>query len=79
VLLAGDTSILPRILTRFLQDRYHNAVVVVGAAGGGEETLAQAQERNGPIVSIGLAMPGLGGVEPIGCLRRLLPKGASSR
>jgi DNA-binding NarL/FixJ family response regulator len=56
-----------------LQEHYNNAVVV--AAGGGEEALAQAQEQRPDSVLIDLAMPGLSGVEAIGCLRRLLPKG----
>jgi DNA-binding NarL/FixJ family response regulator len=62
-------------LTRFLQEHYHNAVVVVGAAGGGDEAVAQAQEQRPDSVLIDLAMPGLPGVEAIGCLRCLLPKG----
>lgn len=79
VLLACDTSILPCILTSFLREHYHNAVVVVGAAGGGEEALAQAQEQRPDSVLIDLAMAGLPGGEATGCLRRMLPKGASSR
>ena len=79
MLLTGDISILPRNLTRFLQEHYQNAVVVVGAAGGGEEALAQAQEQRPDSVLIDRAMPGLPGVEAISCLRRLVPKGASPR
>ena len=79
MLLAGDTSILPRILTLFLPERYHNAVVVVGAADGGEEALAQAQEQRPDSVLIDLAMPGCQAWRLLAACGACCPKGASSR
>jgi DNA-binding NarL/FixJ family response regulator len=46
----------------------------VGAAGGGEEALALAQDLEPHIVLIDLAMPGLSGLETIPHLRAMLPE-----
>lgn len=72
VLLVDDNTSFLRIATRFLQQ--HEDVVVVGAAGGGEEALALAQDLEPDIVLIDLAMPGLSGLETIPHLRAVLPK-----
>ena len=72
VLLVDDNPAFLRILTRFLQE--HDDVVVAGAAGGGEEALALAQDLQPDIVLIDLAMPGLSGLETIPLLRAMLPE-----
>lgn len=72
ILLVDDNTSFLRIATRFLQQ--HEDVVVVGAAGGGEEALALAQDLEPDIVLIDLAMPGLSGLETIPHLRAVLPK-----
>ena len=72
VLLVDDNPAFLRIATRFLQQ--HDDVVVVGAADGGEEALALAQDLQPDIVVIDLAMPGLSGLETIPRLRAVLPE-----
>lgn len=72
VLLVDDNPVFLRIATRFLQE--HEDVVVVGAAGGGEEALALVQELQPDIVVIDLAMPGLSGLATIPLLRVVLPE-----
>jgi DNA-binding NarL/FixJ family response regulator len=72
VLLVDDNPSFLRIATRFLQE--HDDVAVVGAAGGGEEALALAQDLQPDIVLIDLAMPGLSGLETIPRLRAALPE-----
>jgi DNA-binding NarL/FixJ family response regulator len=71
VLLVDDNPAFLRLITRFLQE--HDDVVVVGAAGGGEEALALAQDLQPDVVLIDLAMPGLSGLEAIPRLRAVLP------
>jgi DNA-binding NarL/FixJ family response regulator len=71
VLFADDNPAFLRIATRFLQQ--YDDIVVVGAAGGGEEALALAQELQPDIVVMDLAMPGLSGLEAIPRLRAVLP------
>jgi DNA-binding NarL/FixJ family response regulator len=73
VLLVDDNPAFLRIATRFLQE--HDDVAVVGAAGGGEEALALAEDLEPDIVLIDLAMPGLSGLETIPRLRAMLPAG----
>jgi DNA-binding NarL/FixJ family response regulator len=72
VLLVDDNPSFLRIATRFLQG--HDDVAVVGAAGGGEEALALAQDLQPDIVLIDLAMPGLSGLGTIPRLRAALPE-----
>jgi DNA-binding NarL/FixJ family response regulator len=72
VLLVDDNPSFLRIATRFLEQ--HDDVVVVGAAGGGEEALALAQDLEPDIVLVDLAMPGLSGLETIPHLRAMLPE-----
>ena len=72
VLLVDDNPAFLRIATRFLQE--HDDIVIVGAAGGGEEALALAQDLQPDIVVIDLAMPGLSGLETIPLLRAMLPE-----
>jgi DNA-binding NarL/FixJ family response regulator len=72
VLLVDDNPAFLHIATRFLQQ--HHDIVVVGAAGGGQEALALAQELQPDIVVIDLAMPGLSGLETIPRLRAVLPE-----
>jgi DNA-binding NarL/FixJ family response regulator len=71
VLLVDDNPNFLRIATRFLEQ--HDDIVVVGAAGGGEEALALAQEVEPDVVLVDLAMPGLSGLETIPRLRAMLP------
>jgi DNA-binding NarL/FixJ family response regulator len=71
VLLVDDNPAFLRIAARFLQE--HGDVAVVGAAGGGEEALAMAQDLQPDIVVIDLAMPGLSGLEAIPRLWAVLP------
>ena len=71
VLLVDDNPNFLRIATRFLQQ--HDDIVVVGAAGGGQEALALAQDLQPDVVLIDLAMPGLSGLETIPRLRAMLP------
>jgi DNA-binding NarL/FixJ family response regulator len=72
VLLVDDNLTFLWIVTRFLQE--HDDVVVIGAAGGGEEALTLAQDLQPDIVLIDLAMPGLSGLETIPLLRAMLPE-----
>jgi DNA-binding NarL/FixJ family response regulator len=72
VLLVDDNPVFLRIATRFLQE--HDDVVVVGAAGGGEEAMAMAQDLQPDIVVIDLAMPGLSGLATIPLLQVVLPE-----
>ncbi len=72
VLLVDDNPAFLRIVTRFL--KAHDDVMVVGAAGGGEEALILTQDLQPDIVLIDLAMPGLSGLETIPRLRAVLPE-----
>jgi DNA-binding NarL/FixJ family response regulator len=72
VLLVDDNPSFLRIATRFLQE--HDDIVVVGAAGGGEEALTLAQDLQPDVVLVDLAMPGLSGLETIPRLRAMLPE-----
>ena len=72
VLLVDDNPSFLHIATRFLEQ--HDDVAVVGAAGGGEEALALAQDLEPDIVLVDLAMPGLSGLATIPLLRVILPK-----
>ena len=72
VLLVDDNPGFLRIATRFLQE--HDDIVVVGAAGGGEEAMAMAQDLQPDIVVIDLAMPGLSGLATIPLLQVVLPE-----
>jgi DNA-binding NarL/FixJ family response regulator len=72
VLLVDDNPAFLRIATRFLQE--HNDIVVIGAADGGEEALALAQDLQPDVVLIDLAMPGLSGLATIPLLRAMLPE-----
>ncbi len=72
VLLVDDNPAFLRLTTRFLQE--YDDVAVVGAAGGGEEALALAQDLQPDMVLIDLAMPGLSGLATIPRLRAMLPE-----
>lgn len=72
VLLVDDNPVFLRIAARFLQQ--HDDIVVVGAAGGGQEALALAQDLQPELVVIDLAMPGLSGLATIPLLQVVLPK-----
>jgi DNA-binding NarL/FixJ family response regulator len=72
VLIVDDNPAFLRIVTRFLEE--HDDVVVIGAAGGGEEALTLAQDLQPDIVLIDLAMPGLSGLATIPLLRAMLPE-----
>lgn len=71
VLLVDDNEALRRVATDFLQ-RQHG-LTVVGAIGGGEEVLAQAQDLQPQVILVGLDMPGLTGLETISRLWNMLP------
>jgi DNA-binding NarL/FixJ family response regulator len=66
-----DHEAFRHVATDFLQRQYE--LTVVGAIGGGEEALAQAQDLGPQVIVIGLDMPGL---ETIPRLRKVLPSGA---
>jgi DNA-binding NarL/FixJ family response regulator len=72
VLLVDDHEPFLRVATEFLQR--HHELVVVGAARGGEEALAQAQALHPQIILLDLNMPGLSGLETIPHLRDMLPE-----
>jgi two-component system response regulator DesR len=63
-----DHEAFRHVATDFLQRQYE--LTVVGAIGGGEEALAQAQDLGPQVIVIGLDMPGL---ETIPRLRKVLP------
>ena len=69
VLLVDDNEAFRRAATDFLQ-RQHE-LTVVGAIGGGEEALAQAQELQPQVILVGLDTLGLG---IIARLRKALPR-----
>jgi DNA-binding NarL/FixJ family response regulator len=72
LLLVDDNPAFLRIVTRFLQQQ--DDLMVAGAARGGQEALALAQDLRPDIVLIDLAMPGLSGLETIPRLRAILPQ-----
>jgi two-component system nitrate/nitrite response regulator NarL len=72
VLLVDDHEPFLRVATEFLQR--HHELVVVGAARGGEEALAQAQDLRPQVVLLDLNMPGLSGLDTIPRLRAMLPE-----
>jgi len=72
VLLVDDHEAFLRVATEFLQR--HDELTLVGAAHGGEEALAQAQDPRPQVVLINLNMPGLSGLETIPRLRAMLPE-----
>lgn len=72
VLVVDDHEPFLRVATGFLQR--HQELVVVGAARGGEEALAQAQALRPQVVLLDLNMPGLSGLDAIPRLRAMLPQ-----
>lgn len=72
VLLVDDNLIFAHIATRFLQEQ--DAMVVVGATPGAEETLAQARMLRPDIVLIDLSSANLPGLEAISYLRAAMPE-----
>ncbi|NJP05111.1 MAG: response regulator [Chloroflexaceae bacterium] len=73
VLLVENNPIFLRIALLLLQKHYHNEVVVIGAAGRGEDALIQARELRPSVVLLDLGMPGLTSLEIIPRLRKILP------
>jgi DNA-binding NarL/FixJ family response regulator len=67
-----DNANFLRIATSFLQ-RYGD-LYVVGAVGGAEEALVQAQSLQPHVVLLDLDMPNLTGLRTIPRLRELLPR-----
>lgn len=74
LLLVDDHPTFLRIATDFLEEHCKEGVVVVGAAVGGEEGLAQAQDLRPDMILCDLTMPGLSGLETIPRLRVALPE-----
>jgi DNA-binding NarL/FixJ family response regulator len=74
VLLVDDSPLFLRIATRFLQEYYHDEVVVVGTASGGQEALTKARDLRPQVVLLDLAMPDLPGLEVIPYLRAASPE-----
>ena len=72
VLVVDDHEPFLRVATGFLQR--HQELVVVGAARGGEEGLALAQDLRPEVILMDLRMPGLSGLETISRLRVMLPQ-----
>ena len=72
VLLVDDHETFLRVATEFLQR--HDELTLVGAARGGKEALAQAQDLRPQVILVDLNMPGLSGLETIPLLRAMLPE-----
>jgi len=71
VLLADDHAVL-RAGVRLLLEAEPD-IVVVGEAADGREAVRLARDRQPDILLLDLTMPGLGGLEALGELRRLAP------
>ncbi|MFC2037186.1 response regulator transcription factor [Chloroflexota bacterium] len=72
ILLVDANADFLHVATGFLQ-RYGD-LHVVGAVGGAEEALAQAQDLQPHVVLLDLDMPNLTGLRTIPRLRELLPR-----
>ena len=71
VLLVDDSPTFLQITTRFLEEQ--EGVVVVAAAHGGEEKLAQAPSLRPQVVVVDLGTPGLTNLETVAHLRSMMP------
>jgi two-component system response regulator NreC len=71
VLLADDHAVLRSGLKAMLGQ--HQDYEVVGEAASGIETLSLAEELQPDIILLDLTMPGLGGLDTLPSLRRLVP------
>jgi len=74
VLLVDDSPIFLRFATRFLEESDHGEVVVVGAARGGVEALAEARRLRPQVILLDLRMPGISGLDALPLLRDALPE-----
>ena len=74
VLAVDDNPRFLAILTRFLHTRHPDEVIVLGVAGSGVETLAQADALRPQMVLLDLAMPDMPGWEVIPRLRTAHPE-----
>ena len=72
VLLADDHSIVRASLARIVGDS--GDIKVVAEAADGQEAIRQVQQTRPDVAVIDIFMPGMGGLEAIGQLRRLYPK-----
>jgi DNA-binding NarL/FixJ family response regulator len=71
VLLVDDSPTFLQITARFLEEQ--EGIVVVGAADGGQETLAQASSLRPHVMVVDLGTPGLRNLEAVAQLRAMMP------
>jgi DNA-binding NarL/FixJ family response regulator len=74
VMLVDDNPTFLRILTRFLEERCADEVIVVGSAGSGIEALARVADLRPQAVLLDLAMADMPGWEVIPRLRMAYPE-----
>ncbi len=71
VLLVDDSPTFLHITARFLEEQ--QGIVVVGAADGGQESLAQAPSLRPHVMVVDLGTPGLTNLEAVAHLRAMMP------
>ncbi|HEX3621322.1 MAG TPA: ATP-binding protein [Acidimicrobiales bacterium] len=71
MLLADDTATVRLLLRRTLESS--RSFVVVGEASDGGQAVAMAEELQPDMVVLDMAMPVMGGLEAIPCIRRCAP------
>jgi two-component system response regulator NreC len=72
ILIADDHAVLRAGLRMLLNTQ--RDMVVVGEVGSGAELLAQAQTLRPMLIVLDLSMPGLGGLQVLPLLRKLVPQ-----
>jgi DNA-binding NarL/FixJ family response regulator len=71
VLLVDDSPTFLQITARFLEEQ--EGIVVVGAADGSQENLAQAPSLRPQVTVVDLGTPGLTNLEAVAQLRAMMP------
>ena len=71
VLLVDDSPTFLQITARFLEEQ--QGIVVVGAADGGQESLAQVPSLRPQVMVVDLGTPGLTNLEAVAQLRAMMP------
>jgi DNA-binding NarL/FixJ family response regulator len=72
VLLVDDSPTFLQITTRFLEEQ--KGIVVVGAAAGSQDNLAQAPSLRPHVLVVDLGTPGLTNLEAVAQLRTMMPE-----